>query len=137
MHQISLLRPTLLDTKFRVLVSLLESNRHCCSPKLSEFTFRTRPIVTVQKFLSIMDLAGWTKGNTFTKQTYQGENNENSRNEYQQKFLDFIKSFRIESEFTYRYFNVDQGTIKAKYGSKELLFRSRHDRFDYIRRGFG
>jgi DNA replication licensing factor MCM5 len=45
---------------------------------------------------------GWDQGQVFTSKLFQPEQLENSPQDIEQKFLDFLRSFRLENSFVYR-----------------------------------
>jgi DNA replication licensing factor MCM5 len=50
-----------------------------------------------------MDEAGWNVGRVYTTATFAGDENEDSMQAIMEKFLDFLRSFRIDQVFIYRY----------------------------------
>lgn len=49
-----------------------------------------------------MNDAGWNVGRVYTTATFAGDENEDSMQAILEKFLDFLRSFRIDQVFLYR-----------------------------------
>ena len=51
-----------------------------------------------------MDLnGGWDNGAVYTTNVYPGEQSEQSHNAIEQQFVEFLRNFRLDNVFTYRY----------------------------------
>ncbi len=73
-----------------------------------------------------MDLeVGWNPGRVYTTATYQGDQSEDSLQATKEKFLDFLRSFRLDEVFTYRYDTraqlISKGPTYSKPEYEELL----------------
>jgi hypothetical protein len=70
------------------------------------------------------DVGGWTQGQIYTTATFQGEESANSAESYQARFLDFLRSFRLDQTFTYRYNFLNQRSNSIEHSGPTILYRS-------------
>lgn len=55
-----------------------------------------------KKNIYMAALGGWDSGRVYTTAVYAGEQRDDSQTVIEQKFVDFLRNFRLEHEFIYR-----------------------------------